>query len=71
MEWLGYTTHDLWGNISIVIFILLLWWVKNIDPIREKRSDFVVMIVLVIGFVLTFAYVQFLIENPSEVVILF
>ena len=72
IEWIGYTTHHLWGNIAILLLILLLWWFnkykKEIDP---TWKELIVMITIVTAFVITALYTIYLSDNPSEVVKLF
>ena len=71
MKWIGYTTHHLWGNLSILLLILLMWWFnKNKSNFSTSWRE-VITIIIIIAFVLTAFYTIYLRDNPTEVIKLF
>ena len=70
----GYTTHHLVGNITILLLILLMWWFKKtkhktlMDP---TLKDIIITITLIVAFVIMMFYGSYLRENPNEVIKLF
>tara|TARA_R110000796_G_scaffold146955_1_gene263682 strand:- start:1796 stop:2011 length:216 start_codon:yes stop_codon:yes gene_type:complete len=71
MKWIGYTTHHLWGNIAILLLIILMWWFnKNKSNFNTSWREFIT-IIIIIAFSLTLFYAIYLGDNPTEVIKLF
>jgi|GEM_PF-4586895 len=70
MKWLGYTTQHLFGNIAILLLILLFWWFNKIET-RLKPTWREIIIIIILVFVLTVFYTIYLRENPNEIQLLF
>jgi len=72
MNWLGYTTQHLFGNIAILLLILLFWWLNKMETrLNPTWREIIIIIIIILVFVLTVFYTIYLRENPSEIQLLF
>jgi hypothetical protein len=70
MEWIGYTTHHLWGNITILLVIVLMWLFNKMS-INDSKKTIWIMIIIFIVFIVCYLYTLYLADNPNEVIKLF
>ncbi len=71
MEWIGYTNHHLWGNISIVLIIITWLFVNRKSMIDPKANQLIILVIMIALCVLSVFYTLFLAGNPQYIYIIF